>query len=212
MQVFRDITISGAAGVIADVKRRLSACESSSNWTRRELTGVASTVDATCFEYSGPAAPPALVWLTWENVSAEVSNIVPRDAGSLTYDQYNKLALLFAREILTPNLNGLEVEMKEGKDEETIVDLLDAQTAGALTAFSSAANRSTLASHPNDAERWRRFVILSHLGKKRLSPDALMRLLHEDLGWDEGAASDLAIQYEQAIELLRDYDRQVGLP
>jgi hypothetical protein len=214
VKVFRDVQVREDAASIAEARRRLSAVAATSAWARddvivKQMTGT----DATAFKYRGGRAPEAFVWLTWEQDDAEVSNIVPATAGSLTYDEYNLIAQLFADDVLHPTLDGIgSLRIDLGAEEEQIDDLVGKETADALRAFSHSANKATGASHPNDAERWNRFLIHAHLESARLDPETLHRWLSEDEGWGDDQGNSLAIQYEQGRELLRQYDEEKGQP
>lgn len=192
---------------MAEARRRLAAVATTGDWEHDEQAAQAvPTLDATVFKYHGGRAPDALIWLTWERERAEVSNIVPCEAGSLTYDEYNGIAEWFTQDVLSTALAGVRVRIELGRAEEGIDDLLSVEATTALRSFSGAANKTTGAGHPMDAERWRRFVILVHIEDANLDADMLRRWLHEDEGWDEDQAFRLAIQYEQARDLLRQYD------
>lgn len=211
MKINRDLHIRGTASELAEARRRLSGVAAIASWQRDEvLAARVPTIDATVFTYSGESAPEAHVWLTWGEDSAEVSNIVPSLAGSLTYDEYNGIAALFDQEVLRPSLGGLAVKIELGPCDEHIGDLLSKATVDALRAFSHAANKSTGTAHPNDAGRWQRFVILAHIEDASLDSEMLQRWLCEDEGWGDDEALDLAIQYERARSLLSRYDDERG--
>ena len=210
MKVYRDVQVQGDTAAIAEARKRVSAYSPTSAWERDDqIVKRVSGTDATAFRYRGGQAPEAFVWLMWEPAAASVSNIVPEKAGSLTYDQYNSIAKWFVDAVLTPTFAGiLSLRVALGAEEEDIDDLLSAETAKALRAFSHTANKATGASHPNDAERWHDFVIRAHLEDAPLDPEMLHRWLCEDEHWSDEQGNSLAIQYEQARELLRQYDEQ----
>jgi hypothetical protein len=213
VKVFRELLVRGDSTSIVEARRRLSALAPTSVWARDDLIVTQVGTDATAFRYLGPRVPQAFVWLTWEHDDAEVSNIVPATAGSLSYDEYNLIAQLFADDVLHPTLDGIaKVHVDLGASDKHIDDLVSQDTAAALRTFSHAANKSTGASHPNDAERWNRFLIHAHTGRERLDPEMLHRWLSEDEGWDDDKGSSLAIQYEQGRELLRQYDEERKKP
>lgn len=213
VKIYRDLELKGDSAAVAEARKRLSALSPTATWQRDDqIVNRAPMVDATAFKYQGSQAPGAFVWLTWEADAGEVSNIVPDKAGSLTYDQYNEIAKRFADEVLRPALSSIaSLRIDLGPVEEQIDDLLSKNTADALRAFSRSANKSTGAAHPNDAERWNAFLIRAHMEKSKLEPDTLHRWLEEDEGWKEEQANELAIQYEQGRELLRQYDEEKGI-
>lgn len=202
--------MTGEARALAALRRALEEFAPTEKWKRdvtAEERGRPTGLDATAFHYLGTAAPEALVVLVWGEEGAEVSNIVPKDAGRLTHDQYNSIAQWFVEDVLNPHA-ARNVRVELGPCEETIDDLLNAPTADALRAFSLGANKSTGSAHPLDAERWRKFVILAHVAGASLDATTLQRWLEEEEEWPEEQAQELAIEYEQARDLLAQYDEE----
>jgi len=74
----------------------------------------------------------------------------------------------------------------------------------ALNAFESMANIGSL--HPLDRDRWRKFLLLAHKDRVDLSSDTLERWFREEHRWPDDRASQLAIEYDHARDLLKDYD------
>lgn len=209
VRIYRDVSLEGSETEIGNAQQRLSVFDATDRWACDE-EGLARRVglDATVFRFLGEDAPRALVWLTWEATTADVSNIVPATAGSLSRDEYNRIAEAFVVEVLRPTLHTHGIRIELGATDETIDDLLNAEVAKALRTFSHTANKSTGAAHPNDSRRWIHFVVLAHRNDVALSPDVLHRWLLEDEEWDDKQAHELAIQYEQARDLLRQYDEE----
>ena len=165
-----------------------------------------SAPDVSVFEYTGGEAPGAFVWLFDEPYGARVTNIVPKSASSLSHDEYNTIAACFVRDVLTPLTTQTPVRIDLGPTQRSIDDLLPPPAALALRQFSSSANRSTGTAHPQDAEKWDKFVILAHRAQISLAPDILKRLLVEDEHRDDEQAHELALEYESARRLLESND------
>ncbi len=205
MKTFRQLHLYGSRAEIAAIHAKLAEFVPTAAWSLNETLRGSSAPDVTVFEYTGADAPGAFVWLFDEPCGARVTNIVPKSAGSLSYDEYNTIATRFAEEVLAP-LATPPVEIRLGPAEKTIDDFLPAAAASALRRFSTSANRSTGSAHPQDAEKWDTFVILAYRARVSMGPDTLQRLLVEDEHWDHEQALELAIQYERALRLLESND------
>ena len=90
-------------------------------------------------------------------------------------------------------------------DNQTIEDWVSTASAQRLRSFSGGANKSTGSSHPCDKQRWYDFVVSVHKNNDFLPASTLERWLIEEGGWGENQASELAIEYEQELGLLK-YD------
>lgn len=138
--------------------------------------------------------------------SYRIANIVPTDEGrSLGERGYNDVLNDFVEWVLKP-CEASGVSMTLTSRLQRITDWTSPEAAEALRLFSAAANKSTGASHPMDAERWRTFLIADHRAKGTLSSDKLRRWLVEVEHWPEEEAWDLIIERENALELLEHYD------
>ena len=136
-----------------------------------------------------------------------VTNIVPEEFGSLSYDQYNRILMEFYEQVLQHLTDEHAVSLELTSGDLEIDDLLVPETARLLRLFSAAANKSSGGSHPLDQERWLRFLSAAHRDHATLTADLLRRFLTED-GWPEDAAIKLASEYEFALDLLQLYDEQ----
>ncbi len=141
-----------------------------------------------------------------EGDSCRVLNIVPADnGGDLGEKGYNDLLNDFVDRVLKPcEADG--ISMKLTKRQQQITDWTSKEAADALRLFSAAANKSTGASHPMDAERWRDFLIADHRSGRHPSSHNLQRWLVEVEDWPEEEAVDLIIEREKALVLLEHYD------
>jgi hypothetical protein len=136
-----------------------------------------------------------------------VPNIVPEEKHELSKAEYNQVLTAFHEDVLKPALaqwaqpHGLDIT----KPVVHLDDLLPADLAKSLRAFSNSANKSAL--HPLDQARWRKFLIHSHKKGHEISSDLLKDILVEELSWPDEAAWRLASRYQDGIELLDEYDK-----
>jgi hypothetical protein len=208
MKTFRQIKLHGSSAQIRTLREKLAQWAPTAAWRRNvELVqSMRSAPDATVFEHTGADAPGAFVWLFDEPYGARVTNIVPKSAGSLSHDEYNRIATGFVRDVIEPIAAQLSIRVEVGPAEKSIEAFLPASVAAALRTFSASANRATGAAHPQDAEKWDRFVILAHREHAAVAPDTLCRWLVEDEHWEEEQATELAVEYERARRLLASND------
>lgn len=92
---------------------------------------------------------------------------------------------------------------------ENSIDLLEKESSlearQSLESFSRLANKSTLAGHPRDEERWFRFLCLAHKANKQMDVDLVIKSL-EDLRWSNDDAYRLGLQFEFSQSLLSFID------
>jgi hypothetical protein len=204
MKVFRNIKLHGSSAQIGALRKKLEVWAPTAVW--HWIEAPRNTPDAVVFEYAGAEAPRSLVFLFDEPYGARVTNIVPKTTSSLSHDEYNTIATSFVHDVLEPLATGLAVRVDPGPSEQSIEDLLPTAAAAALRRFSRSADRATGTAHPQDAEKWDRFVILAHREHANVAPSTLRRWLVEDERWDDDQASALSIAYESALRLLASND------
>ena len=209
MRVHGELEIAGAP---AAIEHALGEIEQSltNGWSRSTELERRARMDGRCFvcTESGQRRAASL-WLVPRHSRNEwwVSNIVPGDAGSLTFDEYNDILQEFHDLFVRPVADRLQVvTVRRGKMDEDLQDWMTPDAANLLRDFSRSANRSTGSSHPMDRDRW--FAFLTRVHRDRRGPDAttLERWLVEHENWSETVASEIAIEYEFATALLRYYD------
>ena len=146
---------------------------------------------------------PALVAFARKNQQiVYIANIVPREFGSLTKDQYNTIIIKFYEKFLSQICDKLSIQAEITSDNQSMQDWVSEETYKKIKSFSGAANKSTGSSHPCDQERWFAFIVSVFRKNEKLDPSQLERWLVEDEGWHYDIASDLAIEYEQGLALL----------
>lgn len=215
MKIFRELRIRGPHTHLAKLMEYITT-QLTSDWCR-EIEDEASvrrqvSSELFCFQRSTSAdRPGALLWIAYHDpTELYVSNVVPSEAGSLTYDEYNSIVEEFYRIFVLPAAPSHSVSVDLGRADVGLEEWLDGATAKYLATFSACANKSTGAGHPLDQQRWYEFIISAHITHADLHPDTLARWLHEQEGWSDSMASDLAIDYEKARALLRAYDSVNG--
>ncbi|BAZ71424.1 hypothetical protein NIES4106_62210 (plasmid) [Fischerella sp. NIES-4106] len=135
-----------------------------------------------------------------------VSNIVPKNVGQLSYDEYNYILEDFYKQFIIPAKN-TDVQVVLGKSEHGIEDYMTPATSKLLRIFSDTANKSTGAAHASDEKRWFDFIIAIHKDKSDMDGGTLIRILIEE-GWSQEIANELAGSYENARSLLKYYERK----
>jgi hypothetical protein len=169
---------------------------------------VVSRADVIAFEWEGgDGIPPVSLYLFSCADGYTVTNIVPLGAGDLGQRGYNIALQDFSDRVAVPAAKeaGFAVEITESG--EGLDDWLPRAAADALRRFSSLANKSTGSSHPTDRERWFTFLIAVHRDRGSLNASRLERWLIESERWPVESAQGLAVEYELALDLLEEYDR-----
>jgi hypothetical protein len=211
VKIFQDLTIKGDADAL---ERFVDEIEASlkENWSRdRALEDKLRPFEKSpgwCFAFAGRGKDPAaFLWLA--NRTAHelyVPNIVPAESGRLSHDQYNRVLQDFYERFVKGAASKVGVHADLSKDSLQLEDVLTAACAESLRRFSALANKSTGSSHPRDRQRWEGFLISAHLAGSSLDAETLERWLVEEERWPEDQASELAIEYEKAMYLLKAYD------
>jgi hypothetical protein len=216
MKVFRELKIRGQQSQLDELIRDISA-SSGSGWKRdtnqeQYVNRATSGQDMYCFTCSAlPRRKATSLWLCAEPGELHVTNIVPQGAGSLSRDEYNTILLEFWRRFVKPVESRPGFEVQLGEADFGIDHWLSGEAADRLRSFSVGANKATGASHPRDRERWNSFVVAAHDENAQLDAQTLARWLHEEGGWSDSAANDLAIEYERGRDLLSSYQKTVDV-
>jgi hypothetical protein len=209
LEVFQELEIRGTRDAkfdkfISELSKALPK-----GWTRdrdreRQVNRYSGLGRQIAFYVAASAGRPAAhLFLLSIPGGYRVSNVVPEQSGQLSRTEYNSLVEAFYA-ICAPvaDANGLQVELSS--DQMDISEELTDRAMNALRAFEGMANISTL--HPLDRERWRKFLILAHKDNVNLSTENLTRWLIEEKHWPEDRSINLAIEYDFARGLLKDYD------
>lgn len=131
----------------------------------------------------------ALLILRDDDAGLAVANIVPLHRSEFSIDEYNNILMDFAA-IMKPT--GLQIRL--GKPEVELADLIGLELADKLRAFSSLANKSTGHSHPSDEKRWLDWVYSMVRSRQTIDFEALVHFLGQQ-GWGDESAYQLALDY-----------------
>lgn len=140
-----------------------------------------------------------------------IPNIVPRESGQFSVDEYNSLLTEFYQIYLYPYADANHINIEITNDTLSDEDILNKTVADSLRRFSVLANQSTGSSHPCDRKRWYEFICLAFdLSKsKSINTELLQQILIEQ-GWGNDKALDLIIEYEFGTGLLEYLDEHNG--
>ncbi|MER8747417.1 hypothetical protein NKH54_30825 [Mesorhizobium sp. M1004] len=212
IEVFQDMSMAGP--IAARPALRLALIEAAVHPWRVDLERSAEVArsamtseDVILFRRTpGRDHPSAGLTLWGNNEGYYVPNIVPLESGSLTFTQYNTILKDFIARVAAPVVNKFGYEITTTEGQQSPDTWLSSNTALMLRRFSSAANKSTGASHPSDEQRWFDFLVAVHRSRDKLGADMLARWLHEADGWDIDSAHKLAGDFEKSLALLDFYD------
>jgi hypothetical protein len=214
MKIFDDMTFSGTPDALAKFIERLDQSPQIGPWTRdREseqshaMIRPAPETDHCFRTLTDTGLPDAFLWMFPQGkmTAWRVTNIVPVESNrSFSEETYYSLLISFRDATLplameagvsisTPSLHvGPEYWLTEKQ-----VHLLDH--------FSQNANKSTGSAHPQDRKRWHDFIIAVHRDGSDVSGADIGRILFEHYHWSERMANELAIEFDQQLDLLRDF-------
>jgi hypothetical protein len=150
--------------------------------------------------------PAAALWLQRRGgEELYVANIVPLGKRELSDDEYNFVLAAFDSQILRPARGGLDIETELIHNRVTPEAHLSPEAARRLKAFSATANKVSL--HSTDCQRWREFIVQSHVEGADFDPLLLDQWLAEQ-GWPEEQRQHLVCEYETARSILGTYDEE----
>jgi hypothetical protein len=131
-----------------------------------------------------------------------VSNIVPTKGHSLGVENYNEILVDFADKFVRPVAEGSAIRYELTDD---WVDFAGDLGETAFSALVAAANFPN-GTHPNDQERWMRFILTARRSALDVDHLLLARWLEAE-GFTPRRASDMVEEYDFALRLLDLYDR-----
>lgn len=135
----------------------------------------------------------------------DLVNIVPTELNSLGISGYNDALTDFENQIVESANDDCAIDVQTTKRYLSITDWMTKEAVEALRSFSGLANMSTVASHPADAARWRRFVIADFRSPRRMDSSLFKRWLVEIEGWPPDEALELSADRDKGLELLDDF-------
>jgi len=210
MNVFRDLFISAdverMSAAVAEMEKALPA-----GWKRDKAAEARSRAAPTltkrvsyCFSSEkAQERPAAMLILAQKDMDRfYVSNIIPLERHQLERAEYNRVLEDFYERVVRPYAEKAKMEHELTRAEVGLEQWMDPTTAERLRAFSACANKGTGASHPNDRERWKAFLLSAHQTDCNMDPSTLARWLVEVEGWSPETAEQLALEYESGRDLL----------
>jgi hypothetical protein len=208
LQVFRDFEVRGSNAklekFVVELGRSLPNKWKRDRTREEQVNRYSNSNSQIAYHIASRAGQPAAHLFLWRDADKYViSNIVPITVGQLTRAQYNSFVEEF-RKLSVLIAENLGLEIRVSSDLLDISEHLTPRSMKALTNFERNANRGSL--HPLDSERWRRFLILAHKDNVSLASETLTRWFVEEQRWPEDRAVELAIEFEFALQLLKDYD------
>lgn len=213
IEVFQDLYIRGPA-TGREFLRRTLIQKASGPWRHAEdrEKGIGASaepkIDVIAFEREGNANVDAVALVLCSREEGyEVTNIVPREVGELGENRYNIALRDFVDCVANSAAKEVEFTLEISSPMQGLDDWLPMEAADALRRFSDLANKSTGSSHPMDRDRWFAFLLAVQRNRGTFDSDQLTRWLTEVDGWSHDMAFDLAIQFEFAVSLLSEYDR-----
>ena len=210
MKAFRNLSITLKPEQITDFVARIESALTA-GWQRdrsAEAQGRSAASGEsyyfTCSE-SGQRRAALVALVKRDQATLYVANVVPMQAGRLTYDNYNTVLVDFHDHIVAPVAKDLGAHVTLSNDVKTLDDWISRESAAKLRRFSAAANKSTGSSHPRDKERWYDFVVSAVRNDDPINSSELARWLTEEECWPDDIVHELEIEFEQEAGLLRYY-------
>ena len=125
--------------------------------------------------------------------------------GSLSLGEQNALIERFRHEVVEPLERDGAVVVHENDPIGSLARWVDEKAIEKLARFSLLANRSSGSAHPSDSARWNAFLVEALPVRDGTGFAEVLQTVLIRNGWPEHGAVDLAIQVEQANELLALY-------
>ena len=131
--------------------------------------------------------------------------VIDGPGASLSIGEQNALVERFRDEVVVPLRDDGVVTVHESGPEASLLDWVGKPAIDALARFSLLANRSTDGNHPRDSERWNEFLVEALPVNDGTGFAQVLQTVLVGNGWSESSAADLAVQVEQANDLLTLY-------
>lgn len=231
MYIYKELILKGTKKDFDDFKHIIPLF-ASGDWSFEANDNHPIMHDYITFSYKGNIVPQAAVSIhyepdTWDKDSIKVINIVPLKKGQLSVKEYNEVLDLFYKDIICPYVLKYPHMIIVGPTSD-VFDPLNYITKMALQKlerFCNAANKSTGSHHPLDEERWFDFICQTVEDEQIMDYDTLANFLMDEeywgkppksgLGgmgrcaWDREHAQELALEYEQYVNILQYYKKKV---
>ena len=163
-----------------------------------------------CFKTRRTSLSEASVWVVITGKELKVTNITPNTVGSLGITLYNIILQSFFHDFIANFIDKTwEGSISISGEKISISDFLPSEIYTALENWESLCNKDNPISHPQDLERWMKFVILVHKEDIDLSIEDFSQWLSEDKKWPthlNKQICELEENLEYSLDLLRYYD------
>lgn len=162
-----------------------------------------------CFRTSSDELMPAFVWLVIVSGELKVTNITPVEVGSLGVSNYNKILMSFFDEMIKPFIDESwkDCILISGEN-VSLNEMLPKDTFDLLSLWEENCDKSAPISHPNDYERWLKFVVSLYNSDVNLSVEDFEKWLSEDCQWPSGfneSIDEMGEKLEYSFDLLKAY-------
>jgi mRNA-degrading endonuclease toxin of MazEF toxin-antitoxin module len=204
-KVYKDLNIKGTTDQISILKNKIiEQIEQSDEW---DVDCDNNFNNFLVILKNQTTSPSGTIFISVDDRELKLTNIIPIDKSRLTYDEYNSIVDEFYNNYIKNIIEktGLSVQIYISPSQLSIEDIVESTVVSKLKIFSMAANKSTGSAHPLDKRRWFDFIIESFRRDEIIPNDYLYRWLVEIEGWEDEKATDLVIDYENSIELLKYY-------
>jgi hypothetical protein len=212
MRLLNELTIRGSgpqlARLLETLERPLAAGWRRDAEAETRLSGLGLPGGSThCFACTAEGRmPAAALWL--ESRGGDilyVANIVPLGKRELSDDEYHLILADFHSQVLQPARDGLCIQTELTHNRVAPEAYLSPEAVRRLKTFSALANKSAL--HHEDRQRWREFIIQTHIEGADFDPLLLDQWLAEE-GWPEDQRQHLVCEYESSQSILAAYDEE----
>jgi hypothetical protein len=213
LEVFQDLLLRGPTEGHVKLRQALIG-RAAGPWRHAaarepDIAALASRdADIIAFEREGDGGVEPVALVLWScDDGYKVTNVVPQKVGELGRRRYNIALQDFVENVARPAAAEAGFTVETSPATQGLDDWLPRQAGDALRRFSGLANKETGSLHPMDRQRWFNFLLAAHHSRGSLDAQRLVRWLTEIEGWSGEKALDLAVEYDFAMDLLDEYDR-----
>lgn len=146
----------------------------------------------------------SILFLKLETDNIQIANIIPVHKSEMSPEEYNQIIIEFEDSFVKNSPVSLSIYSTNPKLD--LNSIVDQEIVELLQIFSDTANKYTGSAHPQDKKRWHDFIIHSYLRKSVLPSVILKNWLIEIEHWPDNIAIQLTIEYENALNILKEYD------
>jgi hypothetical protein len=215
MKIFDDMTFEGTPDALEKFIERLDQLPQIGPWTRdqeaeqeQQRYGISKNACRFYRLKDRAGFPDARLWI-FAGEKGEgrwrVPNVVPAVEDARFAEETYYLLLTSFREATLPFANEVGVKISVPRLEVGPEYWLTEKQVKLLDHFSQNGNRSTRSAHPQYRKRWHDFIIAVHRDGSDVSGADVGRILFEYYHWSDRMANELAIEFDQQLDLLRDF-------